>query len=318
MTLPITINGTNIPTNKNPKILGLTLDPKLTFTPHTQLINQKARNRLNSLKALAAHSWGQDQETLTLVYKQYVRSLLEYAAPAWHPSLSVSNLTKLQTTQNQALRIITGCTLMTPIPHLHSETKVLPLDIHSNMIGTQFYAKISDPSHPAHHLTAPPSGPRNMKTTPAQKYIPLLQKYNPTSTTDLNLHQIPSTKSIHTVVVQEYLANQPPNKMLSVSPPALNPSESTLPRKDRIILSQLRSGYSPLLRDYLNKINRSPTNSCRFCSIASETPLHIFKECLPLTPLRNAHDISPFSLWRDPERALAFLSDLGLREPCHL
>ena len=234
------INSSHIPTVKNPKILGLTLDPKLTFTPHTQLIIQKARRRLAPLKAIASHSWGQDNETLSLVYRQCIRTLLEYSSPAWYPPLSETNRTSLQTIQNHALRIITGCTLMTPIPHLHSEAKELPSYHHSDMIGAQFFAKLSDPSHPANHLTLPPPSFRNMKITPSQKYIPLSRKFNPQADPpDLG----PST--IHTNAVFNYLKTQPPNKLLKVIPPEKSPSETKLPRKDRVLLAQLRSTYSP-------------------------------------------------------------------------
>ena len=303
------INNTPIPTVKNPKILGLTLDPKLTFTPHTQNIIQKARRRLAPLRSISAHSWGQDNETLSLVYKQCIRTLLEYSSPAWHPPSSETNRNSLQTVQNHALRTITGCTLMTPIPHLHSETKILPLKEHSDMIGTQFFSKLTDPSHPANYLTLPPPSIRDMKTTPSQKYLPLTRKLNPQS-------DPPSIAphTIHTNAVHNYLNTLPPNKLLKVIPPDKLDSETRLPRKDRVILAQLRSNYSPLLNSYLFRINKAPSDLCRYCKLAQETPYHILQNCLPLTYLRHKHRINKFSPWRAPANVLAYLADLGLRE----
>jgi hypothetical protein len=311
-TIDLKINNISVPTNKTPKILGLHLDPKLTFSTHTQYISQKASRRLQPLKALASHTWGQDRDTLLLIYKQYIRSIIEYASPAWHPTLAPSNLNKLQTLQNHALRIITGCTLMTPIPHLHHETKTLPIAELSDMIGTQFFAKLSQPGNPSEHLTINTEPPRKMKTTPAQKYLPLLEKY-----TQIQTHPNDLVKTIHTNYVDNYLTNPPINALLGEPPPEISPSESKLSRKERVILSQLRSNYSPLLHDYLHRINKTPSNLCRFCDLSPETPFHIFQSCTHplLSNLRLLHNITPHSLWLTPERVLAFLTASGLWVP---
>ena len=60
------------------------------------------------MKHLAGSTWGQDLETLALTYKSICRSVMEYAAPIWSPIISKASWTKLQTVQNQALRVITG------------------------------------------------------------------------------------------------------------------------------------------------------------------------------------------------------------------
>ncbi|RWS01070.1 Tcoingi protein-like protein, partial [Dinothrombium tinctorium] len=170
-TINLQLNQLPIPTEKHPKILGLTLDPKLTFNTHTTAVIEKATRRIHSLKAIASHTWGQDKETLTLLYKQYIRSVLEYASPAWFPTLSQTNLQKLKTLENRALRIATGCILMTDIPHLHSETQTLPLPYHSDLLGAQFFARISDPQHPT--ARAPPYlNPCPHHTNPSHKFRP--------------------------------------------------------------------------------------------------------------------------------------------------
>ena len=43
------------------------------------------------MKSLAGSDWGQDQETLVLVYKSVGRSLLEYGNPIWSPQISDTN-----------------------------------------------------------------------------------------------------------------------------------------------------------------------------------------------------------------------------------
>ena len=44
----------------------------------------------------------------------------------------------MQTIQNTAVRIATGCTRDTNTQHLHDETKALPMDTHLKFHATQF------------------------------------------------------------------------------------------------------------------------------------------------------------------------------------
>ena len=60
-------------------------------------------------------------------YKQYARPILEYACPAWAPIVSESNITKLQSIQNTALRCGTGHTKDKPrTTSMASQTDALP------------------------------------------------------------------------------------------------------------------------------------------------------------------------------------------------
>jgi hypothetical protein len=54
---------------------------------------------------------------------------------------------KLQVIQNEALHIITGCHKMSPITHLHAETKVLPVGVPLEMLCSQFLANALTASH---------------------------------------------------------------------------------------------------------------------------------------------------------------------------
>ena len=132
ITLQLTLDNTAIPHKQSTKILGVTYDTSLSFKDHIHDIKQKCTHRLNTLSGT---DFGQQKETLTLIYKQYIHSVLEYASPAWAPNLAITHHNTLQTIQN-ALGIITGCTQTTPTNHLHYETQVLTLQDHINMRGT--------------------------------------------------------------------------------------------------------------------------------------------------------------------------------------
>ena len=63
--LSLKINGSLIPTVKNPKILGLTFDPQLNYKEHINITEEKAKKTINVIKALTSTKWGKQKETLT-------------------------------------------------------------------------------------------------------------------------------------------------------------------------------------------------------------------------------------------------------------
>ena len=102
-TLTLQINNATLPTNKEPKILGLTLDPKLTYSKHIQNTTIKAKQKMHIMKTLTATHWGKSKETLNITYKAMTRPILEYASTIWSSIISNTNMNKLQTIQNSAL-----------------------------------------------------------------------------------------------------------------------------------------------------------------------------------------------------------------------
>ena len=68
--------------------------------------------------------------------------------------MSNINIKKLQTIQNTALRIVTGCTRDTNTQHLHEETKVFLMDTHLKLYATQLQQLTRTQTHPLHDLNA--------------------------------------------------------------------------------------------------------------------------------------------------------------------
>ena len=69
-----------------------------------------------------------------MTYKALGRSIANYAAPVWSINASETNISKIQRAQNEALRIITGSHKMSSIDHIHSETKMLQVEDHLNLL----------------------------------------------------------------------------------------------------------------------------------------------------------------------------------------
>ena len=91
--LDLKINNTALPMAMHLKVLGLTLDPKFTFT-----ISQY--KPMQMIKAFTATGWGKQKETLMATYKAVMRPALEYASSIWSPLASLTSSNKLQVMQH--------------------------------------------------------------------------------------------------------------------------------------------------------------------------------------------------------------------------
>ena len=65
----VLIKGTPIPLDKNPRILGVRLDPHFHFNAHAMVVVKSCRNKLRVLNSLAGTGWGCQKELLLKAYK---------------------------------------------------------------------------------------------------------------------------------------------------------------------------------------------------------------------------------------------------------
>ena len=151
----IKIADSEIPLVRSPKLLGVGvyLDTFFSFNKHCVQVANRVSKRNNVLKALAGTNWGQQKETLLMTYKALGRSIANYAAPVWSINASETNIGKIQRTQNEALRIITGSHKMSSIDHIHSETKMLQVEDHLNLLSAQYLVQCLDTENVCHHIT---------------------------------------------------------------------------------------------------------------------------------------------------------------------
>ena len=307
--LTLNIDNVVIPTVKNPKILGLTFDPKLTYNSHIRKTSDKARNTLKLLKALTSTKWGKQKETIVATYKAIIRPILEYASTIWSPIASTTGITKLQTIQNMALRIATGCTSDTNIQHLHNETNILPLNAHLKLHSSQLRQKSQHPTHPLHKFTVLTENERHKKQTIFDNNNNYTVNINTKS--DLICEDLiqSNLKLIHSHIVSNHLSQRPPNKVLQDQTPSVSPAELLLSRETRRTLAQLRTNKSPLLVSYLFSIGdpRHPSPLCPLCLMHDHTSSHLF-ECKSLPT-----SLSSLDLWTNPDKVEPFLATWGER-----
>ena len=298
--LPIFINGSLVPTIQKPKLLGVTLDSMFTFKHHAINTVNKLQNRNNILKALAGTSWGMSKEVLLTTYKAIGQSILNYGCPIWTPALSKTHWENLQTCQNAGLRTALGCVKMTSTDHLHAEAKIMPVKDHCCMITEQFLLATQKPEHPNQINIFAPRPPRVMKNTIKEAYSANIQHLvQEDGISDAEYKA--GLKTIHTKYVAETILNQQNNKVLNSPPPTIHISEKSLPRKTRVILSQLRSNYSTYLNSYMSRIDEKIINECPDCKESPHDTQHLFN-CTEKPTI-----LTTYSLWTKPREAALHL-----------
>ena len=303
----VTLGGEPLPLEKNPRILGLKLDPAFKFGPLVSDLVTRAAPRTNILKALTGTRWGQQMETIVITYKSLIGSLLTYLAPVWLPHISATNLQRLQVVQNNCLRAATGCVRGTSVHHLHEETKVLPVADHLSLISAQFLASAMQRDHPSHDVASrvPAPGHRSMRETLRSYCADSVEPYLESDVLPRNTFE-ETKRSLHTDAVERVLGRRPPNRVLGARPPPINSEELSLPRRWRTTLCQLRCGQCPSLNSFQALIGRSTDDTCPDCETEPHTTNHLFNCHENPTPL-GVED-----LWVRPVQVSEWLATL----PC--
>ena len=83
--------GSRLRFNSTPTFLGVTFDRTLSFSKHVSSLKAEFFPHLKALRCISASSWGFSKESLSLLYKAFLRSLLTYASLGWFSFLSATN-----------------------------------------------------------------------------------------------------------------------------------------------------------------------------------------------------------------------------------
>ena len=297
--LPIFIKGAKVPTVNQPTYLGIKFDNLITFRHHSELIKGRVQERNNILKALAGTSWGQDKETIVSTYKAISQSIINYGSPIFTPNLKDTNWNEIQVAQNNALRIATGCVKKTPIEHLHTECKIMPVKEHCEMLSKQFLMNSQNPNHP-NNINLLEKQPRDIKKTLESRFGREISNLIPQEgVNDDNKKAL--LKSIHTDSVASVINRRNPNPFINERNPTINIEEKKLPRRSRVILAQLRSGYSTHLNSTMSIYDNNIQDLCPDCGHSPHNTPHLF--ACPAKPT----SLTVKSLWQKPIEAANFL-----------
>ena len=170
-----------------------------------------------------------------MTYNAVGRSIINYTAPVWSTNLCDTNYRNIQHTQNEALRISTGCHKMSSVDHLHTEANILKVKEHSELLSAQYLARCLEPENVNFSITTREPPKRMMKETLFTRHRSAVEPLMITKDRKTTLQEI-NTMAVNQAVT-----------VLDDRSPAINISEKELTRKERTILAQLRSGHCRLL-----------------------------------------------------------------------
>ena len=109
--------------------LGFHFDTKLNWSHHVDIVCNRARASLKALQLLGNSVRGLDQASWRLAYIAICLPVLTYGCQLWYKGKQVTLVKKLQTVQNDVVRIITGTFRTTPCEPLHQLLTILPMDL---------------------------------------------------------------------------------------------------------------------------------------------------------------------------------------------
>ncbi|BES96992.1 Retrotransposon protein [Nesidiocoris tenuis] len=122
-TLPVTMNNSPVPPANVVRYLGVHLQQRLTFDSHVSELVKRTRARINLLKPLMG-----PKSTLSLDYKRIlyltmIRPIWQYGCSVWGLACK-SQIQRVQSQQNRALRMITGAPWFVRNSVLHRDLNI--------------------------------------------------------------------------------------------------------------------------------------------------------------------------------------------------
>ena len=257
------------------------------YNKHSSHVAGRISGRNNILKALTGTSWGQQKETLLMIYKAVGRSIINYAAPVWSTNLRDTNYRNIQYTQNEALRISTGCHKMSSVNHLRAEANMLKVKEHSELLSAQYLTRCLEPENVYFSITTREPPKRMMKETLFTRHHSAVEPLMIAKDRKTTL------QTIYTMTVNQAVTSLGRNVVLDDRPPAINISEKEL------TLAELRSGHCRLLGSHKSRISKDVSlDVCADCGKTPHDVKHLFN--CPAHPTT----ITPSDLWNRPVDAI--------------
>jgi hypothetical protein len=143
---PVTLCGEPIAWVDTTRYLGVTLDTRLTWSPHIDQVRRTAQ-RMGMLGPLLNRKSDLSVRNGVLLYKQLIRPLMDYVCPAWR-SAARSHVRKLQVLQSKCLRLATGAPWYVSNRQIHEDLGVPLFADHIRALTGSFHSKLADVGKP--------------------------------------------------------------------------------------------------------------------------------------------------------------------------
>lgn len=137
----IRVRGTEVASSKSVKFLGVVFDYRLNFDLHVDKLRGRCYRALNIVRFLRGTWWGADPGTLLVLYKSFVRSILDYGSFVYFPTRKATQ-SRIEAIQYSAIRLALGLRLSTPRNLLLAESKLDRLSDRATFLGNKYLGKV--------------------------------------------------------------------------------------------------------------------------------------------------------------------------------
>ncbi|XP_072380655.1 uncharacterized protein [Diabrotica undecimpunctata] len=141
--IPEVVELQNVSFKVQPKVkyLGIILDRKMIWKDHIEYIVARADKGYNALRAVNYTTWGADPNIALLMYRSYIRSILDYGCYFYNQAAK-THLQKIDILSNKCLRLCIGALMSTPISNLSVECNEPPLWLRRKTMCEKFITKM--------------------------------------------------------------------------------------------------------------------------------------------------------------------------------
>ena len=142
------INGIPLEAVDKITLLGVTIQTDLKWNSQVELMITRASRRLYILCILKKN--GVALHDLVLIYKMYIRPILEFGSPVWSSSLTVSQINDIERVQKRVIRCITYPNIISygrelnnlGLPTLHDRREELLMKFGENLLKSSRHRDI--------------------------------------------------------------------------------------------------------------------------------------------------------------------------------
>jgi hypothetical protein len=143
----VTLFGEPIQSVETTRYRGVTLDKRLTWSPHIDQVRKKTAQRMGMLGPLLNRKSVLSVRNGVLLYKQLIRPMMDYACPALR-SAAFTHVRRLHVLQSKCLRLATGTPWYVSNRQIYEDLGVPLFANHIRALTVSFDSKLADVGNP--------------------------------------------------------------------------------------------------------------------------------------------------------------------------
>ena len=154
--------------SRNNSFFGVTLEKRLTWSPHIDQVRRRPAQRVGLLGPLLNRKSDLSIRNGVLLYKQLIRPMMDYACPAWRWAAR-THVRRLQVIQSKCLRLVTGAPWYLSNRQIHEDLGVSLFADHIRALTASFDSKSADAGTPQFGNSADTYSGRGLAPPPEVK-----------------------------------------------------------------------------------------------------------------------------------------------------